>query len=570
MSRIAVFLCRCFGEIDRVIDLASLQKNLEKDPSVISCSVVDSLCFTNDTKKAASLIREGRAKKVVIGGCSFLGRGGDIINGLVHEGINRPHIGLVDLREGCAWIHGDDPHNATVKAWDLIRMEVAALIHRQESRDVTIRVCPEAMIVGAGPAGLSAASALARLGFKVHLLERGSSLGGMLNLISHVYPFDEKAVDKINVLTNEIRKNNLITVYQKAKITSITGFAGDFKVNFSSSLEDARIRVGAVILASGARVWLPNGLYRYGKLKNVITQMELERQFIRGVVQTQTAVFIQCVGARNHERPYCATMCCPSSLKNAVRIRDENPGAQVFILHRDIMTPGSVLEAYYRKALAKGVQFIRYEEARPPEILGDGRVEGVEVYDVINGITRKLDADLAVLSTPLVPNSDNVHLADMLGLQLDSYGFFSEIYPLHPLETRNDGVFICGSARWPVSSDHAIMQGEGAAVKAASLLGRETISALSLSRVPGEKFGHASVNAESCTGCGNCIAVCPFDACRLQKMGRKSISRVNKMRCKACGNCVSVCPNGTVQLPEHDYRVVGAMIKNSFNEEKPL
>jgi heterodisulfide reductase subunit A len=121
-----------------------------------------------------------------------------------------------------------------------------------------------------------------------------------------------------------------------------------------------------------------------------------------------------------------------------------------------------------------------------------------------------------------------------------------------------------------VSSDNAIIQGEGAAAKAASLLGRETVSALSLSRVPGEKFGHASVNAEKCTGCGNCVAVCPFDACRLQKMGRKSISRVNKFKCKACGNCVSVCPNGTVQLPEHDYRAVAAMIKQAFGEEMAL
>jgi heterodisulfide reductase subunit A len=366
--------------------------------------------------------------------------------------------------------------------------------------------------------------------------------------------------------SEDIEKSPLISFYPKAKILSVRGFAGDFKVRISAPAGEIRFRVGAVILATGARVLLPYDLYRYGKLKHVITQMELERQFIKNSVQINTAVFIQCVGARNHDRPYCATMCCPSSLKNAMRIRDENPSAQVFILHRDIMTPGSVLEAYYRKALAKGVQFIRFEETDPPEIMGNEHVEGVEVFDIINGMKRNLDTDLVVLSTPLVPNEDNVKLAEMLGLQLDRYGFFSEIYPMHPLETRMDGVFICGSARWPVSSDQAMMQGEGAAVKAASILGREAVSALSLSRVPGVKFGHASVNAESCTGCGNCVAVCPFEACRLQKSERKYISRVNKMRCKACGNCVSVCPNGTVQLPEHNYRAVGAMIKRAFGE----
>ena len=570
MSRVVVFLCRCFGEIDGVIDLDSLRKNMEKVPSVVCSSVADSLCLAEDLKKVASLIRECGAEKAAICGCSFLGRGGDIIDGLVHEGIKRSDIGLVDLREACAWIHADDPNGATRKAQDLIRMEIAALQHRRESDNATVRVCPEAMVVGAGPAGLSAACAIARSGFKVHLVERGGGPGGMLNLISHVYPSDVKASEKIRMLVDEVEKNSLITFYSKAKINSIAGFAGDFKVRLSSSSEDVRIRVGAVVLASGARVWLPYGLYRYGELKQVITQMELERRFIKDSGQIKTAVFIQCVGARNHDRPYCSTMCCPSSLKNAVRIREENPEARVFILHRDIMTPGSTLEAYYRAALAKGVQFIRFEETNPPEIMGAERADAVEVYDTINGVKRRLETDLVVLSTPLVPNDDNVKLAGMLGLQLDRYGFFSEIYPLHPLETRMDGVFICGSARWPVSSDNAMMQGEGAAVKAVSLLSRDAISALSLSRVPGDKFGHASVNAQSCTGCGNCVAVCPFDACRLQKTGGKSVSRVNKMRCKACGNCVSVCPNGTVQLPGQDYRAVGAMIKQAFGEEGAL
>ena len=570
MSGIAVFLCKCFGEVNRVIDLDTLQKKSEKNASVVFSSVCESLCLTDDVEKTASRIRESGAEKVLIGGCSHLGRGGAIIDGLVQRGIKRSAIGLVDLREACAWIHTNDPERATEKAWDLIRMEIAALHYRRESDNVTVRVRQEAMVVGAGPAGLSAAITLAKLGFKVHLIERGSNPGGMLNLISHVYPSDEKASEKIKVFVDEADKNPLIHFYAKAKINSITGFAGDFKVQVYSSAGEHRLRVGAVILASGARVWLPQGLYRYGKLTNVISQMELERQFIKGPREIKTAVFIQCVGARNHERPYCATMCCPSSLKNAVRIREENPDARVCILHRDIMTPGSVLEAYYRNALAKGVQFIRFEETNPPEMLGNEQVEGVEVFDSISGMKRKLDCDLVVLSTPLVPNDDNVKLAGMLGLQIDRYGFFAEIYPLHPLETRMDGVFICGSARWPVSSDNAIVQGEGAAAKAAALLGRETVSALSLSRVPGEKFGHASVNAEKCTGCGNCVAVCPFDACRLQKMGRKSISRVNKLRCKACGNCVSVCPNGTVQLPEHDYRAVAAMIKQAFGEEMAL
>jgi len=296
--------------------------------------------------------------------------------------------------------------------------------------------------------------------------------------------------------------------------------------------------------------------------------MEMERQFASGKPACRSAVFIQCVGARNAERPYCSTICCPLSLKNAMRIIDEVTGAKATVLHRDIMTPGSVLEAYYRKALRKGVQFIRFDADRPPEARGDGQVSAVDVFDAINGTNRTIETDLLVLSTPLVADPESAALARMLEIPVDRHGFIAEVYPVHPVETRNDGVFICGTARWPVSSDQAVAQGEAAAVKAASFLGRQTVQALTMSRVPGTKLGHAEADASACTGCGNCVAVCPYSACKLQRTGNRSVSRVIKVRCKACGSCASVCPNGAMQIPEQNYRVTGAMIRRAFREER--
>jgi heterodisulfide reductase subunit A len=200
-------------------------------------------------------------------------------------------------------------------------------------------------------------------------------------------------------------------------------------------------------------------------------------------------------------------------------------------------------------------------------VAGSETVEGVRFRDAAGGKAWALPADAVVLATPLVPGMDNRSLKDLLGIELDGHGFFAETYPLHPLETRMDGIFIAGSARWPVSSEQAAAQGEGAAVKALGILGQGRVSALSLGRVPGRKLGHGRVEEGSCTGCGNCVAACPFLACSLQDTGNgRLVSRVNKMRCKACGNCVSVCPNGTMQIPEHNYRMVGAMIRKAFSE----
>jgi len=566
MTDVRVYLCRCFSEVDRTVDLERIQERLLQNASVASSTIVDSLCLDSDIQRVAAEIKESGAERVVIAACSTMGRGDSVIEGLAEEGVDRFAIHLIDIREGCAWIHQDEPEGATFKAWNLIDMGVSLVAKKDRSDDVTIRVRPEVLIIGAGPAGLAAAVMVAKLGYTVHCLDRAAHPGGMLRFISRSYPNDEDAVLKLAPYLDEIHNNARIAFYPQARVETVTGFAGNFTVRFSSGGQERWIRPGAIIIATGAMVYLPHGLYRYGETQNIITQMELERRLQSESDSIQNAVFVQCVGARIPERPYCSTICCPASIKNAMRIVEKNPDARVSIVHRDIMMPGSILEDYYRRAMLQGVQFVRYRDDMLPAIKGYEQVRAVEVHDSITGTTRVLDADLVVLSTPLVPNPDNRYLADMLGLQCDRYGFFREIYPLHPLETRMEGIFICGSARWPVSSDQAIVQGEAAAMKVISLLGKGEVAASSFSRVPGQKFGHATVNPDRCTGCGNCVAVCPFDACTLQEIEEKYtyISRVNKMRCKACGNCVAVCLNGAMQVPEHNYRAVVEMIKRAF------
>jgi len=566
MGMVHVILCRCFGELDSALDLEGIRTRLEGHSDVASVDTAGSLCLPGDAAAVFSRVLERGAKKVLIGCCSPFGRGNVLRDELIRGGLASSDVVSVDLREGCAWIHGKDPAGAVKKAWNLLDMGLASLGRAGRSDNVTVRVQPRALVIGAGASGLSAAATLAGLGFETHLVERTAAPGGLLNLISRTYPTGESGPDKLKGFIGEMERNPLITFHSGTRVESVKGYGGDFKVRVVSSGEAKLIRAGAVIVATGARVLLPRGMMGYGSLKNVITQMEMERRFFTGKVDCTAAVLLQCAGARSPERPYCSTICCPLSLKNAKRVLKEVPGSRAYVLHRDIMTPGSVLEAYYREALRAGVQFIRFDPQKPPDILGEEMFKGVEVDDAVTGIRRKIDADLLVLSTPLIPDPENQKLAEILDLPVDRYGFFEETYPLHPVETRVDGIFICGAARWPVSSDQAIQQGETAAMKAAAFLSHEKIPALLQSPVPGGKAGHARADADFCTGCGNCTAVCPYGACRLQKMNGRSVSRVIKVRCKACGNCISVCPNGAMQIPERSDRAVGEMIRRAFRE----
>jgi heterodisulfide reductase subunit A len=565
-----VFICKCFDEIEETIEIIDLQDKLTRNASVSCVRIFESLCLGKDLEKIASIIKASDEEKALIAACSPLSRGDTILRGLSKEGINLSNIELVDIREGCAWIHSGDRTGANQKAYDLIRMGLASLEHRLTSNDFCVQVCPEALILGAGPAGLSAAFSFARIGFQTYLVEMTDKPGGMLKLISRLFPANEPTSKILNPYLDAVADNPLIKFYPRSKIASIEGVVGDFKVHLAAAQGDCTIRVGVIIIATGSRPVIPHGLFKYGELRNVITQMELEKRLKLGAVQAKKTVFIQCVAVRDQYRPYCSTICCPTSLKNAMRLLEGAPDSKICILHRDMMMPGKALEEFYRRALSSGILFVRYDEKTPPRIAGNGQVEAVEVYDAISNVKREIDADLVVLSTPLAPNANNYRLAEMLGLKLDRYGFFRGNDPMHPLETVADGVLICGSARWPVSTEQAVAQGEAAAMKAAAFLKKDKIRASSLGVLQGLNLLRAEVNFRTCSGCGKCVSVCPYEACQIQKKEEAYISTVNKLKCKGCGSCVAVCPNGAIQIPENNSFSMAEMLNKAFEGETDL
>ncbi len=562
--KVICILCRCCGEISDVLDLDSLKNMLTDHPSVSSVEILDCLCL-DAVEDLSEKIRQSGSGKALIAACSPLARGHSILRGLEQRGLHPADLELVDIREGCAWIHKGKPEGATGKARDLINMGLASLVRKEDSEDTNTLSRHEVMVVGAGPAGLAAAASLGQLGIKVHLVERSKRPGGLLNLISRVAPDETTPGEKLAPYLKEVEENAGITYYPLARIASAEGTVGDFAIRLQVDGTEHMIHAGAVIIATGAQALLPQGLYRYKELKGVLSAIELERHLKAGPVKARRIVFIQCVAARDQARPYCSAICCPVSLKNAMGLRKGNPEAEVYILHRDIICPGSALEQYYRRTMAEGIRFIRFEEQNPPVIEGTDHVQAVHVYDAATGIMRELDTDMVVLSTPLAAHKDPHGLARMLGLTRDHLGFF-EVQPLmHPVETTVPGIFICGSARWPVLADRAITQGEAAAMKAFCLVSGQEITALGLSQFRGEKFAIARVDREACTGCGNCVHICPFEACTLEPVNGASKSRVDPMHCTGCGTCVAVCPNGSIQLPEQDALVIGEMLMKSFS-----
>ncbi|BBO72306.1 hypothetical protein DSCA_62360 [Desulfosarcina alkanivorans] len=572
LDPIDCILCRCHGEIDGIVDFDPLRRQLEADPRVRTVDVFDALCQGDAVEKLAWRVLCRKDRKVLIAACSVLARGGELVDGLCKHGIDPSRLMVADIREGCAWIHGDHPGQATRKAADIIRMGICALRNREVSGDVKIRVQPSVLVVGAGPAGLAAAAALGRAGVAVDLVEAGGHPGGMLNRLSRVAPGDRIPEKILAPLLETLQANPTIRVHTRTRVTDIRGSAGDFTVTLAGKDGDTRTRAGAVIVATGAKPVLPRGHYRYGRLPGVISGMALEKNLKDGLTENGNTVFIQCVDVRNEKRPYCSAVCCPAALKNAIRLKRTDPGAKVTILHRDIMSPGSLLEAEYRRATRAGVRFIRFDPEDPPRIQGDDRVTGVRVTDVLAGEERHLEAGRVVLSTPLEPRGKTDRedpVMNAIGLAVDTHGFYRVLPFLHTVETTAAGVFVCGAARWPVLVDGAMAQGKAAAAKALNLVAHAVRQASGLIGFQERRFGCARISQKTCSGCGNCVAVCPYDACALEQTKDGLRAAVNPVRCMGCGSCAAVCPNGSASLPEMSAKTMVRMIANAFAPETP-
>jgi heterodisulfide reductase subunit A len=450
-----------------------------------------------------------------------------------------------------------EPEKATEKAKDLIRMGVAKARLLQPLEEIEMKVAPAALVIGGGIVGMEAALNLANQRFDVHLVEKESELGGLLRSINKLFPVNREAVKLIKPLVEQVKNHPKIKTHLSSKVKQVTGFIGNFNVTLDGKSEENQFTVGTIVVAVGAEPLKPTGQYGYGKLPNVITQLELEERMKKGEHLGDNIVMINCVGARVPERTYCSRICCMTAIKNASLIREANPKAKVWILHRDLMTYGVDFETYYRKAMELGVRFIRYSLERPPEVVGNEKVEKIKVYHELWRREIELPCDTLVLTTPLVPAEDSQDISKMLKVSLDEFGFLLEAHlKLRPVEFAMDGIYVCGSARWPTDVTEGISQAYAAAAKAAGPLRMGFVKAEAI---------NAFVNEDECSGCGVCEVLCPFQAIELQPRDDKRVSHINEAVCKGCGTCGAACPSGAISMHHFTDEQILAQVEALFS-----
>ena len=570
-ARIGVFICHCGHNIAGYLDVAALVESAQGLPNVVLAK--DSLFTCSDAGLAEirAAIAEYDLNRVVVASCTPRTHEPLFQTTCEQAGLNRYLFEFVNIRDQCSWVHMDDGDRATQKARDLIRMGVAKAALLEPLEETELAVQPAAAIIGGGIAGMTAALSLARRGFAVTLVEREPEMGGVLRHLDKLYPTGTEARDLLERHVAEVLAHPHIEVMTGAEVRQVRGYIGNYElVVHSKELGmELPIQAGAIIIATGAEELKPAGKYGYGDDPRVITQQELEGLLATDTLQQapSAVVMIQCVGARNDTRPYCGRTCCLTAIKNAIVLKERDPGTEVYILYRDIEVHGTHFEDYYAQARNLGIIFTRYTPDEPPEAI-EGRVI---VYDELLGARLGIPYDLLVLSTPLVPRTGARDLAQMLKVPVDEHGFFLEAHvKLRPLDFATDGVYLCGSAHWPSHLDEAISQAYGAAARAATILSKEQIRSSGVV---------SKVDAYLCRGCKLCADACEYSAIEFVELEQgggvyrqpgqpasRLVAKVNPVLCKGCGACAVVCPTCAMQASHYTSSQVTAMVQAALRD----
>lgn len=550
--RIGVFVCQCGINISGVVDVPAVRDYAMSLPYVEYCTDNLFTCSQDTQVTMAQVIEEKNLNRIVVAACTPKTHEPLFQETLISAGLNKYLFEMTNIRNQDSWVHKDNPRMATEKAKDLVRMAVAKVALMEPLEEAELEVNQKALVVGGGISGMVAATSLSAQGYKVCLVERSSSLGGQaLNLFKTWKGEDIQT--NLTDLIRSVESDTNIEIHVQTELKKVDGFVGNFETTLASDGKEEIVEHGIAVIATGGKEFEPDE-YLYGKDPRVITHLELDQKFINNdasLKNVNTAVFIQCVGSREPERPYCSRVCCSHSIESALHLKELNPDMNVFILYRDIRTYGE-REYIYRKARLAGVIFIRFTVDQKPVVSSNQDGLEIEVVDDVLGKTLLLKADLLALATGIVPYKEE-KIAQFFKVPLNEDGFFVEAHAkLGPSEFATDGVFLCGMAHYPKPIDESVAQAQAACSRAVTLLAKKLVHTSGTV---------AQVDPLFCTGCSVCVDICAYSAPSILEEGPfAGKAEVNPVLCKGCGLCVASCRSGALNLKGFGEDQILAMI----------
>ncbi len=621
-EKIGVFICTGYG-ISDAIDIEALQKVATDEYKVPVCKLVDS-CENEDLKSIIKVIKSEELSKVVIAG----------ISARKYEDVLFPPGVIVEqiaIREHVVWCQPPNEEDTQMMAEDYLRMYIAKIqkMEHCEPFPWEQEIDKTVLVVGGGITGITAAIEAAKTGYQVRLVEKSDQLGGWLakqhKSIPTKPPYREMEENGIEPLLAEIEDSSRIKVYKSAITSNISGAPGMFDVTLkpapngtvSEEVIDT-FRVGAIIQATGWKATDPRKNLPYGDFKDVIRNVDLEEMVkSQGKItrpsdgkEVKSIAFIQCGGSKDKEHhSYCSSICCLTSLKQALYLRESDNESKAYIFYEFLRTPGKY-ENFYRRVQEDSGVFLTRGDIAEIKRDDDGSLL-VTAENTMPGQEIAVNVDLVVIAAGMEPNSadgeairqftdavisvpkaeNEAQLKDVNEkielfkqyegteiLNLDyrqgpdlptlDYGFPDSHFICFPYESRRTGIYPAGSVRQPMDGVSGREDGTGAALKAI-----QCVEMTSRGEAVHPRSGDTSYPdffMQRCTKCKRCTEECPFGVLNEDDEGTPLLQA---SRCRRCGTCMGACPERIVSFKDFSINMVGEMI-NAVEipeeyEEKP-
>ncbi len=522
------------------------------------------------------------------------------------------YVERVNIREHVAWCQKADDEDVPAMAEDYLSMGIARAKKATVPEPIDEEISKKIMVIGGGVTGMTAALEAADADYEVLLVEKEAQLGGFLANVKKQYPtappYTTLNGDGLKKKIEAVSYNPKIKVTTGAKIVKTTGQPGQFDVTLATPDGEVTDRVGSIVMATG---WKPYdasklGHLGYGASEDVVTNVEFEKLAAAGDIRRPSdgkpvtdVLFVQCAGSRDaNHLSYCSTVCCMASLKHAVYIREQNPNAKVYIIYKDMRTPGQY-EKFYRTVQDNPLNFLTKGEVAGVAKRPDGKL-AVTVSDTLIGETLAINVDMVVLATGMVPNSAdgpairlledfkakvernespqqvaeatkrveelkghegteilNLNYRQGPDLPILRDGFPDSHFVCFPYETRRTGIYAAGPLRQPMDAARSEEDAAGAVMKA--------IQAVELATEGGAavhpRVGDISIpefSLQRCTQCKRCTEECPFGAINEDAKGTPQYF---PLRCRRCGICMGACPERIINFPNYSVDMIASMIK---------
>ena len=605
-KKYCTYLCSGCG-IGETLDLDELSGVVAKEMSM-ECKIQANLC----SKEGRSLIQndiDNGVNTVVLGACSprVMTTEFDFGEGVI--------VVRANLREQVIWsevkpAEGKEPHKEAAAflqetASDYMRMACTRAKKTELPEPYKLEnISKTIMVMGAGIAGLTAATEASAAGYKVLLIEKDQTLGGKAvgwrKSFPTRAPWTDLEENPVQALISKATSDSNITIKTGVEVARIGGAPGNFAVSFKAAgsknewdapakvgvdeqelidkgqKEDpnAGLRkytevdpeatiVGSVVLATG---WKPADVSQYehlgyGVLKNVVTNVEFEALAKAGKVPANVA-FIQSPGGTTDDKdfPYCNSVTSMVALKQAQYVCGDNPEGKAYILYQHMRTPGH-MELFYKQAQQNTGIFMT--KASVTQVGDKGGKLVVSAENTLLGENLELEVDMVVLAAGMEPTTlheSTINLAYRQGPAFSDLELFDGYADSHficfPYETRRTGVYTCGGVRKAETIDETIDDATGAALKAIQCL-ESTDRGVSVHPRSGDAT-YPEFFMQRCTQCKRCTEECPFGAL---DDDAKGTPLPNPTRCRRCGTCMGACPERIIGFKDYNIDLIGSMVK---------